>query len=77
MAKRPKKKKTTYDALTPAQMRKLTRLKQRTDKAYRNFWLGAMILRPPKPPKIEPVLSSLGSTVQYLFMILRPPKPPK
>ena len=70
-------KRTRSPALSRAQKLALRRVKKRTDKVYRNFWLAAMAIRPPRPPKIEPLLRSLGTTIDAIAMILRPPKPPK
>jgi len=62
---------------SPAQLRKLRRLQNATDVAYRNFWVNAMgINRPPRPPIAGPLLRKLGQTVDYIMRILPPPRPP-
>lgn len=62
-------------ALSPSQLRALLRLKAKTDVVYENFWRAAQGTRPPRPPKIEPLLCSIGHVSDFLAK-LRPPKPP-
>lgn len=69
MAKRRK------SAFSPADLRALLKLKRRTDALYKNFWAGAQGTKPPRPPKIEPLLCSIGHVVDFIAK-LPPPRPP-
>jgi hypothetical protein len=69
-------RKNVSPKLSRADLLELKRLKKATDAVYRNFWLGALGIKPPKPPRIEPLLCSLGHAMDRIARILPPPKPP-
>jgi hypothetical protein len=80
MAKRRKttRAKRASAALSPAQARKLKILKVKLDAVYRNFWYEALgIVQPPRPPKVEPFLCTVGKTIDAIARILPPPHPPQ
>lgn len=58
-----------------ADLRVLLALKRKTDRLYRNFWVGALGTKPPRPPKVEPFLSQFGTVIDYIARSLPPPRP--
>lgn len=63
-------------ALKPKDLVALLKLKKQMDAIYKEFWLGALGIRPPRPPKVEPFLCVLGDTIDYIARSLPPPRPP-
>lgn len=79
MAKRRKsirRGKRVSPVRSPADLRALRRLKKATDAAYKDFWLVALGIKPPRPPKIEPFFCLVGKTMDYLARSLPPLRPP-
>lgn len=70
-----RKKVRPLPPLSPSRLRALLRLKAKTDVVYENYWRAAQGTRPPRPPKMEPLLCSIGHVQDFLARF-PPPKPP-